>query len=260
MDSQTPMDALLSFDPVKVVEEVTGLDSRTDEKAGLLVLGLAMHHGRAKDRLLTELGDTTLSNKTSTYVEIITNMGFEKCFEEEFHRGSIHKCDDTLFAYIQKKFGLFLVFDTYTRSNINGSHLFFCWKRNPGEELVWPNTGGGHYESESDPDWRKSVGCTLPSDAYWRGNMDGREALLHHITQLMEAGTLLSPWPKLKIKPIDLCISCNNDYAVAEDKLAAEGKTGNRFFDEKCNLVDVERIRRYNLLPADVKAILNVEF
>jgi len=222
--------------------------------------------GEAKKRILSRLGDSYYGITFEDSIRLLGVNGFEECFREEFVRVKTEVHGDQtelLMAFINKRYGLFLVCDSY-RGDLNSGHVHYCWK--PGFDIKarvgFSFLGSGGYQSISEPDWRRtrSTDQGLPTDLYWKGDKDVREGLNNHIATLMREGDFICPWPKHPSSYFDIGLSCGNDYEVIKEQIRAETGAEPVGYQEKYRRVDELRKARYDRLPEDVKAILNVEF
>ncbi len=244
---------LLTIDAVALAEDLTGKSWKEDENVGLTSLGLQMKLSRFKELAMRSLKDTHYGMSTEEFIGLLTEKGFQLVYLEEFTRDSIHNhCKDQLNVFFHRGDGVLLIFDTYNQKSVNGGVFHYCWTPVGGElSKRYDVTSSGGWESISEPDWRKTYDEGTPGDLYWRGNHDCREGMFRDIQRLKEAGTLLSPWPSYKGTGIDLPISVSVDYEKAKEAGAKPGDY---------TLIDAERIRRYNSLPEDVRALLNFTF
>lgn len=179
----TDIDSMLKFDPLAEAEKVTGV-RYSDKEAGegfdnpatALGFRLMQDHAAAKERALTELGDTVFSNDLPRYRSIIESYGFQEVLADRWH--SRWGNDETYFIFAHPK-GLLLSFDTFYGDRVNGGKVYYNWR--PADmERAWGCT---------------SSGCMV-SDDVWGGDHDCREALIHNITKLETNGTLITPWVK----------------------------------------------------------------
>lgn len=178
---------VLAFDPIAAAEEVCD-----GEGAVALGMVLAMDHGAVKERMLTEMGDTTLNNDLDRYISIIEAAGFEKALELPFTGKSWHGEEppqEKFFIYARRD-GLLLKFDTFDTTSVNSGNVYYAHRPFPTENLLSPYSSGSYHLDRAWPD----EGC--PDDAWWFGDHDAREALLWKIDQLKKSGTFLNPWPK----------------------------------------------------------------
>lgn len=190
---------MLQFDPVDVVEKLTGEDCRKNEGVGLAALGLQIFHSKSKAEILLSLDDTTFSNELSRYLRIVGELGFQPILTIPFiGTGFGETKEEKLFFFMHREYGILLVFDTFGGNKVNGGNFYYCWQATPGEDLSGVLSSGGQ-ERKSGLPWPK-YGEPEPEsdDIYYAGHHDGREALSHHINQLLAKGTFLKPWPASK--------------------------------------------------------------
>lgn len=177
------LDDLLKFDPLDTAEKITGTsihdDGGLDNPSMALGFLLAQDHAKAKTEWLTELGDTTFSNKLDRYQSIIEKYGFEKVLEDTFAANGRF---ETYFIYAHKN-GLLLSFDTFGGDRVNGGHVYYNWK--PLVEIgeAWECTSSGGYHDTAQ-------------GLVWAGYHDCREALIHNLNKLNNRGQFVTPWTK----------------------------------------------------------------
>jgi hypothetical protein len=194
------IDEMLKFDPLSAAEELTGESYKTDEFTEILGLSLHLSHNQAKQEAPLSLGDTTFSNKLDRYLFIVQDLGFELAKKWDFIGPGFRSEDEDRheqeFLFIQRELGIVLHFDTYGGDSVNSAGFNYCWRPNPGVEY-WGITSSGGMESEAGPGWQRDPRYrdVNPTDLYYSGHHDAREALRHKINMLKEHGTFLPKWP-----------------------------------------------------------------
>lgn len=241
--------ALLEFDPLQAVEDMTGKSYKTHEQVGLAGFGLAMIHNKIKNAALTEAGDTTLSNELVRYREVIEGMGFEEAAAFPFESPGWNKEDppkkETLFVFIQREHGIVLVFDTYDSVGVNGGNFHYCWKPNSDSALYGVTSSGG-FRSLTDQEWKRKE--IPPEDLYWEGSHDCREAIKYKVEGLLKHGTFIPKWPKFSqgSRRSGFYLMSYQDWKHPDYKLTM----GKNPYMEKIFL------ERYNALPDWAKEII----
>jgi len=165
----------LRFDALDTAEKLMGGSIHVDDPLTMAVgIGLMQANAAAKERMLTDRGDTTFSNKLDRYCEIVEAYGFEQvlCLPFENDRGE----PEQMFVYATRD-GLLLRFDTYNALHVNAASVYYNW-RYSAYAPKWECTSSGHGTE----------------DGVWVGNHDAREALLFNMDRLKARGELLSPW------------------------------------------------------------------
>ncbi len=246
---------LMQMDAFQLAEQITGRSYKGEgnEDVSMMGLGLHMKINKLREIAMKSLGDTHYGMDLGEFVNLLNLKGFQLVYQEEFERdGYSNGCKDDLYVYIHRADAVLLIFDSYNKKSVNGGQFHYCWKPSDSDQSKrWGVTSSGGWESTSEPGWRKREDNSTPDDLYWRGYHDCREAMFGNIQQLKSVGVFLSPWPHRKAAPIEMPLSTGQDYNNAK---AAGEKPG-------CYaMVNAERIRRYNLLPDDVKNLLNFEF
>lgn len=175
MSSNKELADALNFDALDTAEKLTGGTITKDDPLTMAVgIGLMQANAEAKERMLTERGDTTFSNELDRYQAIIQAYGFELALELPFTGDDDRP--ERLFVYATRD-GLLLKFDTYWNHKINSANVYYNWQyltEHPG----WDLTSSGH----------------VTRDKVWVGYHDAREALLFKMDRLKANGAMLSPW------------------------------------------------------------------
>ena len=248
---------LMQMDAFQLAEQITGRSYRGggNEDVSMMGLGLHIKINKLREIAMKSLGDTHYGMDLGEFVNLLNLKGFQLVYQEEFERDGYgsNGCKDDLYVYIHRADAVLLIFDSHNKKSVNGGEFHYCWKPTDSDKSKrWGVTSSGKWESPSEPGWRRNrEDKGDPDDLYWRGYHDCREAMFGNIQKLKSVGVLLSPWPHWKAAPIEMPLSTGQDYRNAE---AAGEKPGHY------GMVDAERIRRYNLLPDDVKNLLNFEF
>lgn len=181
------LDELLKTDALADAEKITGVsihdktfDGGFDNPSVALGFLLMQENAAAKEAALTELGDTTLTNKLDRYQKIIESYGFEQVLADKFTSRSGD--EETFFIYAHRK-GLILSFDTFSGTRVNGGEVYYNWRPLVPIKEAWQCTSsGGYYGSDEDP--------------IWAGNHDCRESLIHNLNKLNNRGEFLASWIK----------------------------------------------------------------
>jgi hypothetical protein len=210
------LESLLKRDSVAESEKMSESLNLSQDLKGLLMLGHAFRINKAKDNALKARGDSTFSNKTQDYIDIIADMGFEKVLELPFHAKE-YNYDDKFFVFWRN--GVLIAFDTYySCESVNGCRVYFNWKpkyKEDGSQLYYPmNTSGGfnikdttgqvsyselypNYEKTTNPEvlererlWNEK----FKREAVWSGYFDGREAVRYHLGLMETNGDFLPTW------------------------------------------------------------------
>lgn len=178
------IDELLKFDPLAAAEKITGVDYK-DDAAGIgfdnpsvaLGLMLAHAHGQAKERALTETGDTVFSNELSRYRMIVEGFGFEEVLRDEWDSSWGHR--ESFYIFAHRK-GLLLSFDTWSSDgrpqHINCAKVQYNWR--PAVDSLFDCISSGH----------------MHPSGVWVGDHDAREALIHNLNTLNNRGEFVAPW------------------------------------------------------------------
>jgi len=169
--SEDRIQEALDQDALRDAEKITGKSYKEDKDTQGLGLDLHLKKNDALRVMLTKNRDTIFSSSQEYYTEIIQENGFEKFYHEDFE--GRNDTEDSLQLWYRP--GLFLCFDTYGK-NINGSHLYYNWK---------PTVDDYPWQIFSSYSWENDIVV---------GNHDGREALIHNITQLEKHGEFIEPW------------------------------------------------------------------
>lgn len=186
---------ILDFDPLSAAESLTDKSYKTDETTEMIGFYLHLAHNQKKNEILKAAKDSTLNNNLIDYLAIIYDIGFELAGEWKFSNrdGTV---EETQYLFAHRELGIILNFDTYGANHVNSGSFFYCWKPNDPKD-AYLVTSSGCFESESLKNWRNDPNFTedFPSDIYWSGNHDCREAIRYNINQLRENGTFLPKWP-----------------------------------------------------------------
>lgn len=195
---------LLSNDPIKNAENMTGKDSSDDVPTMKLGFMMNVYDGMVKKKALKAIGDTVFSMDWLAYCELIETFGFGLMMEDFAPDGGA-----SIRIYYHEKDGLLLSTDSY-HGNRSSASVYYNWKPNrvlkPQEEWKNPNveewvpwydvtsSGGFYYPNHeryeipdelSDPGW---------DDIVWSGDHDAREALRFNLKRLREKGTFIPKW------------------------------------------------------------------
>ena len=227
------IDFLQQYDPIgeaeKVVENILSVGSGKKQQVhyqdatpldpddpgsptiGETVLGLSfglMHKKRkAADALAEKTHDTMFSNKMDRYIEIVEDLGFEKCVEIDLERPKKRYPEDVqekFYIYACEEDGLILSFDTYGGDSLNSGNLYYNILTYGPERRPQLSGGGGgpvtpyslltgkafeindrqaldeYYEDDSNP-------------TVYPGSRDCREWLRRNVNRLREL-ELLPRW------------------------------------------------------------------
>lgn len=174
------IDALLEFDPLQYVEDVTG--DHYNNHPGLAMI-VAQAHGAAKEAALVARGDSVYSDSISRYLWILGGLGFTEAkvhtftWMDEYADGKLLETD-ALHLMVHQKHGLLLLFDTF-RGRVNSATCYFNW------------------ESYTDDHWalRCSGGlCRDETKHVFVGYFDAREGVVFRVKHLLETGRFVTPW------------------------------------------------------------------
>lgn len=240
------------FDPVATMDAL-GVISGTPD-ADLAILGLAVSTGHYKRSVLDAMGDTQLTNLLPRYLEIAQSVGFEIAMKVPFttaSSGSEEPRAETMYIMAHRKYGIVLVFDTYTTSvdnytpHVNSGQFYYCWVPHERDSSHRFTSTGGWY-STKEPNWLKNRkhNDAVPSDLFWHGNHDCREALRFNIEQLAKHGNFLPVWPD-GIGINNMHLLHRVDWKAVAESSYTSGMSAN-----------ITR-ERYKQLPDRVKAIIN---
>jgi hypothetical protein len=213
---------LNQIDPLSRAEELSGKSYKEDDATMFHGMQMQFRLSEAKDKILTELGDTTFRTERSRYIEIIENFGFEMILHESFNSIS-SKQEENFYIYFHPLYSIVLRFDTY-HGNVNSSSFYFNYAFKGEVNVDW----SGHYYSTNwdlktnsekpnpIPEPRLNVNnqtweeyknvCSIwrkdnkkykeENDLYYLfvGDIDGREGLISKLTRMIEGGTFLTEW------------------------------------------------------------------
>lgn len=177
------IERMMKFDPLAAAEKITGIEYKDtsngegfDNPSVALGLVLMQEHSKAKRQMLTERGDTTLTNTLERYLQIIGSIGFEEIFQIDFTNR--WESLEHFFIYARRD-GLLLKFDTFNSKDVNSGSLYYNWRPHNFEESWGKHTSSGSYR-----------------DGIWVGDHDAREALCYNIDTLAKHGVFVAPWEK----------------------------------------------------------------
>ncbi len=194
---------LLAFDPIDAAEKLVGESwkGNTSDPRNINIdvaaLGgvLAMEHGSRKKVVLLAADDTLFSDELGRYMSIIHDMGFKQVLSLPFQAMyDGEQITEFFFCFMHPQKGILLHFDTFGSTSVNSAQFLYCLEPK-GDYRKVPS---GVFSSGG---WMsKGIGCIqrydeMPTDLYYTGYTDAREALRHKIAMLEANGTFLSPWP-----------------------------------------------------------------
>lgn len=246
MSHDQELSDLLSFDAIDVAEKIhenSGYKSDFDSIALLLHMASTQRVNAA----LEARDDTKLSNDLTRYIRIIEELGFEKVLDTPFMGkgwGDEPEVEEHQMVYAHRD-GMLLVFDTYNGEGVNSAKVYYAHKLNEGTSRSGVYSSGG-FETISG-EWPEYGSKIIPTDMYWFGDHDAREALRHNIQGLRNAGQFLNPWPAPKRGSRWLWM-CH--YMDLNDLSHGDPEYQQRIADAR---------KRLDLLPDWVKTMINIE-
>src|SRR4051812_8899660 len=104
----------IKFDPLSEAERITGNEYKDDKDTALLGFALQAQKSEALDRMLTQIGDTKLSNTLSYYLSIVQRFGFNIIYTEDFNREGV---GEKMYILWNDDLSILLHFDTFTWDN-----------------------------------------------------------------------------------------------------------------------------------------------
>lgn len=190
-EDSDPIDrqAIINMDPVALAEE-HGLSD-------IDMLALAAHKSSQERKAALSAGDTTVSDKLSRYIQVITTYGFEHV--KTWQVSQQDKSTD-LMIYVHRAKGLVLAFDTFVWEGkpeadkvLNGGNVFYQWQANDIHQRGRATSSGSWTLSDEGRKlWEEQK--VWPDDAYWSGNHDCRSNLIFNLNGLEATGKFLPTW------------------------------------------------------------------
>lgn len=186
--------AMVEFDPLQALEDVTGKDYHDQPELSLLA---HMVHCQRKNAHLLAEGDTVLQNDLDRYMAIIGDLGFVQVADVPFTVPGWTAEDppraEHYYMFANREKGILLGFDTYDEVRVNGGKFYYCWA--PNEEKCRAD----HVRPTASGSYHMKPGVTRETatndDYFWAGDHDCREAIRYHISQLEEYGSFIPTWP-----------------------------------------------------------------
>ena len=180
--------SLLKVDALDEAEQITGQSYKKDKRTESL--GFMLHHilCQTREKVLSNSNDSYYGMDFQPYVEIVQDIGFVKIHEHPFTRKNDNV--EEIFQIWFHPEGVLLSCDSYIKTSLNGSTIFYNWKPNHVRGSFDFTSSGHYWTSETigvdHPEWEKH--------AIWIGHHDTREAIRLKIRRLKENGKFLWPW------------------------------------------------------------------
>lgn len=174
-------DDMLTFDPLDTAERMTG--ARYTDDPSTAELGFAMHimHAQNKRGELALRQDSYYGISMTEFLDIVRGQGFEQVWEQKFKDGVETR-------YIFWKNGLLLYTESYTsgeKTTVSNAKMYlnveFPWK----DRTPWRMPLSGHLNGPAYDDEQRYI---------WVGDIDVREAFVHHLAKIETFGKPLPVW------------------------------------------------------------------
>src|SRR3989344_628154 len=121
--------------------------------------------------------DTTLSNKLSDYLKVLTEEGFEEVLKLSFVGDEGRQ--ESFFIFFHEGNGIILALDTFGGDKTNGGHFYYNWRPHSGTKINKCISSGSF---------------SLKDKTVWIGDHDCRESLRRNLHNLRQHGTFVNPW------------------------------------------------------------------
>lgn len=187
--------SVLTFDSLDTAEKITGKSYTKDKTTMNLGFVLHLESAAARERILSEAGDTSMRSKLADYLRIAKSAGFEMVLEHdivvpaEFKKSYEGEKVNRHYIMWHPEYSILLNFDSYNgNKSINGGSFYYAWRpKDPAARGEWRDclSSGGMCQDPQDEDAN-----------VWVGSHDCREALRFNIMELAKHGTFLKQWPK----------------------------------------------------------------
>jgi hypothetical protein len=236
--------SILSYDAMADAEHMMGISKCVTEHQKLVAVSLACHTNFTKQERMIEIGDTAFGDQVARYLHIIEEFGFELALRSEFeHKGYDDvTSNEVQYLYGHREYGIVLNFDTSGGTHVNGGSIHYAWK-SPTRDMSEKERNkfsilhkGGGWESPTVPDWRCHFNTgVFPSDLFWFGNQDCREALCFHIRRMAENGTFHKQWPSGR-SCRGLMMTHHGDYSEVVKDMHPMSRIGYLEYLTKCRV------------------------
>jgi hypothetical protein len=188
MTSNKEIRNMLNFDSLQEAEKITNKSYKTDKVTETFGFGLHLAQSKMKEKMLNKMGDTTLRNEVTKYLEIVQGIGFEVVLKDPCLNAE--GITEHLYILWHDEYSILLRFDTHTWAD-DGS-----WAKS-GKEVPPPSVNGGSFyyniKLNDDCDWKVTSSGGF-RDGVWVGHHDCREAIKFKISQLAANGTFQKKW------------------------------------------------------------------
>lgn len=204
--------AINEIDVVVDMEAKYGPITDTSPKEVVLeLLGRQAGKQAFKDVPLSEANDTTFSMDLESYLKIVRDLGFIEVYKANFphlsSKGEAEDYEETQYVLANPEIGAVLNFDTYSYRKENGelvvgrnsAEVRYCWTPHDFDNYPVYALSSGSWESKTDLEWGLySHDIVWDPNMFWFGHHDAREGLHYTLKKLVESGTLLPVWPKMR--------------------------------------------------------------
>lgn len=187
MSKEDSIEDLINFDPLHEAEKITGKSYKEDEDTDRLGLSLAISNNVRKEKILRNLGDTSFSMEMEDYMEVITNIGFDIVYTEEFSNPRIEHTKEKLYILFNEKIGGLAVVDSHVCSRNAASIYVNVRPKNPEHSRL------------DLPTSLMGTSCYNPESRIISLSLDVREALVYKIVQLHHWCDFIVPWEEKQI-------------------------------------------------------------
>ena len=194
---------VLNYDPFLAAEKMTG-DRYDSEEAKYLGAALFMGHARVKREELGLRMDTYSRMEFSQALSVFSENGFQTVLEETFPETN-HGLSKQVTMW---RNGVLLFMSSIEgfqenpatgdwdvpTEYVNSARFYYNWVPHD-VKTARRYTSSGHFDVFRDGVALSLAQRSAPSDVWvWGGHHDGREAAIHHLSQLEDKGTLLETW------------------------------------------------------------------
>jgi hypothetical protein len=125
-----------------------------------------------------------MEKQLMNFYSMLKVLGLKKFYRFRFF-GS-NEQEENFYVYFYKKYGIVLVFDTFSGDHVNGGHYYYQWK-----SFVAFDNEEFNNDGLSSGGWKEINGEWI-----WEGHGDCREDMEEDITILLQRGTFITPWVK----------------------------------------------------------------
>ena len=218
---------LQNYDALNEAEKIKGNSYKEDNDTAFLGMFLQMEKTKKMNRLMKKTNDSSLSNNTENYINIVKDIGFQEIYSETFFSKSTEQ-DQKLYVFWHDEYSILLKFDTY-KDKINGGDFYYNWLPKNMERNGATSSGGFiegyvHYETlkeveypiketrfnDVDVSWEEFLKISKKENELrkqwikennvsmvYEGSHDCRESIRFNINKLIENGKFLKNWKQV---------------------------------------------------------------